>query len=149
MKLSTLLVSSLLTWSASPCGAALTETGASVAEDARFLQGGEHAEQQLGYSVHHITLAGGTEVREFVANNTVFGVAWSGPLKPDLRKILGPHFNTLVFEASRHPLAGHSQLHAVRTDLVLDSTGHARYYAGRAFVPALVPPGVAAATVVH
>lgn len=93
-------------------------------------------------SVNRTTLPSGTTVREYVASNgVVFAVSWNGPFMPDLRTLLGPHFATLTSESARHPKAGHSQLRIDRPDVVIESTGHMRAYAGRAWVTSLLPAG--------
>ena len=46
------------------------------------------------YALHEIRSASGTMIREYVnASGTVFAVAWDGPWLPDLRQVLGEHFD--------------------------------------------------------
>jgi hypothetical protein len=94
------------------------------------------------YTVNSTTLTSGTTVREYVgADGTVFGVSWSGPFQPDLRNLLGDHFATMTAEAARQAHAGHSQLYVNRPDVTIESTGHMRAYAGRAWINAKLPAG--------
>lgn len=94
------------------------------------------------YSVNSSVLPGGTTVREYVgADGLVFAVSWNGPFLPDLRTLLGEQFSTMTSEAARHPKAGHSQLHIERPDVTIESTGHMRAYAGRAWINAMLPAG--------
>jgi len=132
-----------------PARASLSGPPTSIEEDRAALHATLREEVQSAYTIEHVALPNGVEVREFLSRGRVFGVAWSGPFKPDLQQILGSHFTTFVFEASRTSLAGHSQLHAERSDVVIDASGHSRFFAGRAFVPALVPKGIDVRTVVH
>ena len=45
------------------------------------------------YAVHTLTLPDGSVVHEFVGQSgVVFGVAWRGHGRPDLRQLLGEHF---------------------------------------------------------
>jgi hypothetical protein len=60
---------------------------------------------------------------------------------PDLRTLLGDQFTTMTAEAARHPKAGHSQLRVERPDVTIESTGHMRAYAGRAWLTARLPAG--------
>ena len=95
-----------------------------------------------GYTVNSSVLDNGTTVREYVgADGVVFAVSWNGPFLPDLRTLLGDHFATLTSEAARHPKAGHSQLHVDRPEVTIESTGHMRAYAGRAWINARLPAG--------
>src|SRR5437764_15361412 len=94
------------------------------------------------YTVNSSVLANGTTVREYVgADGVVFAVSWNGPFLPDLRTLLGDHFATLTSEAARRPKAGHSQLHIERPEVTIESTGHMRAYAGRAWINARLPAG--------
>jgi len=46
------------------------------------------------FALHEIRSASGTMIREYVnASGTVFAVAWDGPWLPDLRQVLGEHFD--------------------------------------------------------
>ena len=95
-----------------------------------------------GYTVNSSVLAGGTTVREYVgADGLVFAVSWNGPFMPDLRTLLGDQFTTMTAEAARHPRAGHSQLRVERPEVTIESTGHMRAYAGRAWLTAKLPAG--------
>ena len=75
--------------------AALGQHADSVATDATRLSAIAHASNvQAAYTVHTITLASGTVVREFVSRDgIVFGVAWDGPTLPDLKATLGAAFD--------------------------------------------------------
>jgi Protein of unknown function (DUF2844) len=94
------------------------------------------------YTVHELTTPNGTTVREFVgADGAVFAVSWQGPLLPDLRLLLGKHFETLL-SAERSQPATHSKLLLERPDVVIHSEGRVRAFSGRAWLPQLVPAGV-------
>jgi len=95
-----------------------------------------------GYQVHEMVLSGGTVVREFATpSGAVFGVAWQGPFKPDLNQLLGEYFARLV-TAGQSPHGDHRMLKVRDADLVIDSGGKMRAFAGRAYLPALVPGSV-------
>ena len=94
------------------------------------------------YSVSTTTLAGGTTVREYVgADGVVFAVTWNGPFLPDLRELLGQHFATLKNESARQPKAGRGQVRVAQPDVTIESGGHMRAYAGRAWVNSRLPAG--------
>ncbi|MGC1524329.1 MAG: DUF2844 domain-containing protein [Steroidobacteraceae bacterium] len=134
----------MLTAALTPCiaAAALGEPEASVQTDASHLRGSNNVTEHVGFRVHEIQLPSGTAVREFVgADGQVFAVAWRGPAPPNLRQMLGRFFEPFVAAAgARRTDPGHLQ---VRTaDLVVQSGGHMRAFAGRAYLPQSVPNGV-------
>lgn len=94
------------------------------------------------YRVSESVLASGTTVREYIgANGMVFAVSWNGPFLPDLKNLLGKHFDTMRNEAARVPRAGHSQLRVVRPELSIYSGGHMRAFIGRAWLVSEFPVG--------
>lgn len=122
--------------------AALGGAPDTVQADASQMHATRRIASHAGYQVHELTLPTGTLVREFVApSGTVFGVAWQGPFKPDLNQLLGVHFARFV-AAGQSPHGGHRRLAVHADDLVIDSGGKMRGFAGRAYLPALVPAAV-------
>jgi Protein of unknown function (DUF2844) len=96
------------------------------------------------YTVHEIQTPSGTTVREYVSlAGTVFAVAWQGPVMPDLRQTLGGYFDryTAATAAGKH--ASHRHIAVRESDLVVQSNGHMRSFSGRAYLPQLLPQGVA------
>lgn len=92
-------------------------------------------------TVHELKTAGAT-VREFVSPaGMVFGVAWQGAAMPDLRQLLGPHFDQYLAAVA----ARRTRRAPVRIELpglVVHSSGHMRAFAGQAYLPQNLPPGV-------
>ena len=126
-----------------PASAALGGTVDSVRADESQMQAVRHVAPRAGYEVHEMTLATGTVVREFVGSSgTVFAVAWHGPLQPDLNALLGAYFPRFV-AAGQAAHGGHRRLEVRDADLVIDSGDKVRAFAGRAYLPALVPANVA------
>jgi hypothetical protein len=132
-----------------PCRASLgtapSDFGNKSVRHARVLAATSAATGATGsaaaYDVNTSVLDNGTTVREYVANGVVFAVSWTGPFLPDLRALLGQQFTTLTSETARRPKAGNSQVRIVRPDVTIESTGHMRAYAGRAWVNSLLPAG--------
>ncbi|HUL63702.1 MAG TPA: DUF2844 domain-containing protein [Burkholderiaceae bacterium] len=125
---------------AGPAGAALGGALDTVNTDEVALQAVRRvASRAAAHEVHELTLASGTVVREFVARSgTVFAVAWQGPFKPDLNQLLGAYFPRLVAAGQmRH--ADHRALAVHAPDLVIESGGRMRAFAGRAYLPEMVP----------
>jgi len=132
---------------AAPAWATLGEHVDSVARDTEHLRGEVLESAREGYTVHQITAAGGTLVREYAApSGFVFGVAWEGPSMPDLAALLGSHY-----AAFRQAVIASGRRRApvvLRTgDLVVESGGHMRAFRGRAYVPGLVPRELATGVV--
>jgi hypothetical protein len=102
------------------------------------------ATAKVNYTVHEMQAASGTVVREYVAaNGTVFGVAWSGPVMPNLRQIFGQYFETFA-NAPRVKVSGHSHLFVQQKGLVVRSSGRMRAFKGNAYIPTMLPQGVTA-----
>jgi hypothetical protein len=73
----------------------------------------------------------------------VFGVAWQGPFVPDLHQLLGAYFDhyAATIKAHKATYVGRRPLNIEAPGLVIQTSGHIRGYAGRVYVPALVPTG--------
>src|SRR5260221_2541068 len=97
------------------------------------------------YTVHEMQAPSGTIVREYVSTTgAVFAVAWIGPWQPDLRQVLGTYFEQYVqaARAVRARRAGHGPLLLQEPGLVVQLSGHPRAFAGKAYVPLLIPQGL-------
>ena len=96
-----------------------------------------------GYTVHEIT-SGSTAVREYVSTSgIVFGIAWNGLIHPDLTQLLGAYageYLEALRQTPRQP--GRRRLQLKTNRVVVEKWGHMRNLQGRAYVPALIPPGV-------
>lgn len=136
----------MLCWGG-PVSAHLGSDVAGVQSDTLALRGVDHVTGLVRYDVHQIDAAAGISVREFVTRSgTVFAVSWTGPVPPDLQQLLGRYFPAYAagLAALDHPGLRRSVRIAL-ADLVVEAGGHLRAYAGRAYLPALVPAGVAVA----
>jgi len=131
--------------------AALGGTTASVDADRVHVQGAlMRMVTSDAYALHEIRSASGTLIREYVNSaGTVFAVAWQGPFVPDLRQVLGDRFDqyqtAMVARQRVRRLRGSVALD--EPGLVVQMNGHARAFSGRAYVPALLPPGVQLETI--
>lgn len=130
-----------------PALAALGGDVASVHEDQAQMKGSLKTTEGTAYTVHEIKGAAGTVVREYVSpDGSVFGVAWQGPAIPNLQQILGNYFDTFseAAQAQRTAHRARGALYIQQPGLVVESTGHARRFSGRAFDPGKLPQGVTA-----
>lgn len=101
-----------------------------------------------GYTVHAFTVPSGTVIREYLADGgKVFAVAWEGPFKPDLQQLLGARQFAAVDdgtrERNREGRRGPLSLRPTGArNLQIESTGHMRAFAGRAWLSDQLPTGV-------
>jgi Protein of unknown function (DUF2844) len=100
------------------------------------------ASSNSAYTVEQISTPAGVTVNEYLSpSGTVFAVSWRGPRPPDLSQLLGSYFAEYQTAAAAPP-AQHHRLLLQTEHLVVETSGHMRDLRGRAYVPALLPPGV-------
>lgn len=123
--------------------AALGGPYSSVAVDRTHMAAKLAVASAVTHTVHTLTLANGGKVRELTrADGVVFAVTWRGPGRPDLRQLLGPHFNAMQTDnaaaTGRH---ARRPLRVDRDTLVLRSGGHPGAFWGYALLPKMAPTG--------
>lgn len=144
-----MFVVSLQTLAISWAGSAHASLGGnadSVTRDAQALRGvvQQTAATNSTVTVEEIVTDNGIRVREFLtAQGVVFAVAWEGPVVPNLGQLLGAQFPsyTAALAARDRPVLQH-RVRVDTPELVVESEGHLRAFVGRAYLPALLPPGV-------
>ena len=92
---------------------------------------------------HTLTLANGGEVREYTnAAGIVYAIRWTGPGKPDLQALLGPHFTALQAD---NPIATRRGMRRApmvnRSNLKIVTGGRSGAFWGFAWLPQSVPAG--------
>lgn len=96
-----------------------------------------------GYTVQE-TKSDGVVVREYVSPaGIVFAIAWNGLIHPDLTPLLGSH--AVEYEAAllrTPPQPGSRHLEVKTNQVIVEKWGQMRNLQGRAYIPALLPPGV-------
>jgi hypothetical protein len=137
-----------------PAYAALGENADSVAADAAIFEANGvrrgprsalNAPALTAYSVEQMTTPSGIAVNEYVGpDGRVFAVTWRGRTPPNLATLLGAYFMQYQHAANAGGLTAHGLHHAsVRgSEVVVETAGHMRDMWGRAFLPAMLPPGV-------
>jgi hypothetical protein len=128
-----------------PAHATLGGDLASVRDDQAKLQGTLKTTSSGYYDVHEIQAASGIVLREYVSpSGNVFGIAWQGRTHPDLRQVLGAYYDQYVqaVQAQRAQRHGHGPLLIHLPGLVVETGGHMRALAGRAFLPQSLPAGI-------
>jgi Protein of unknown function (DUF2844) len=126
-----------------PAAASLGEDASSVAADGAQLHAKIDVASGYRFDVHRLQLPSGISVQEYVSPaGMVFAVSWHGPDIPDLQQILGRYFDTYVNALNnRDGVSGPGTV--ALPGLVVQSTGHMRAFSGRAYVPLMLPQGVA------
>jgi len=129
----------------SPAQASLGESDDSITSDEKALSAVRGAAAtRNGFTVHEIQ-SDSTTVREYVSpSGIVFAIAWNGRIHPDLTSLLGSYageYNKALQQTPREP--GRRSYYVVKSDqVVVEKWGHMRNLQGRAYAPALIPPGV-------
>ena len=140
-----LLAGAALFAPALPASAALGHAYASVEADRAAMGATISSAASGGYTQHTLALPNRSVVKEYTrSDGTVFAVAWQGPGRPDLRQLLGEHFDTLQAENVRVGRRLRRPLSVNRTDLVVTSGGHPGAFWGAALIPPLEPAGFSA-----
>ena len=128
---------------AAPCLAALGGDAASVQSDGVSMKSAVRVTANTGFAVHEIASPSGTVLREFVGTDgRVFAVSWHGLVNPDLRQVLGTYYVRYEQGAATAIHRSHRQLAIALPDLMFENSGRQRAFAGRAWVPAMLPAGV-------
>jgi hypothetical protein len=154
LKMLVMAVGLAIAAAAIPAWASLGGDAASIQADQIHLQGRRTMKTEQFYTVHEIQGSAGTVVREYVSTGgKVFGVAWQGPWVPDMRQLLGGYFDQFAHANQARAQADQAQ-HGARMrrgpvlidvpGLVVQIGGHPRAFAGRAYVPEMLPSGVGA-----
>jgi hypothetical protein len=113
---------------------------ASVVANHEHLGGTRDAQALPVGERHDLQLASGILVREYLSPaGAVYAVTWRGSRVPNLRELLGPYFAEL---SRRNARGGLHSMTFTGDDVVVQSSGHGRTFAGRAWVPSLVPSGI-------
>jgi NDP-sugar pyrophosphorylase family protein len=97
------------------------------------------------FTLHEIRSASGTMIREYVdPSGTVFAVAWDGPWLPDLRQVLGEHFDhyQTAMRAKHQSRTGRGVVAIDEGGLVVQMSGHPRAFTGRAYLSSRLPAGI-------
>lgn len=118
------------------------ELGGAAAKDAVQIQAQSSvvvAEPTL--NVFQAKLPSGTQIKEYTnAEGVVVGVSWQGPTLPDLKQLLGAHFDAFANRTTT-TAGNHRNAEFHNDDVVVQSHGQLRAFSGRAYLPKLLPAG--------
>jgi hypothetical protein len=151
------LAAVLLVALSTPAFAVLGDNAASVLTDQARMKGTLRSVDNQTYVMHEITGSTGAKLREYVSPaGQVFGIAWDGQFPPNFDQVLGPYYQQLqqaiaeqktADEASGQAPHRRGPAYINTPGLVLVQTGHMHSYHGQAYIPQLIPQGVAASNI--
>jgi len=126
--------------------AALGAAYSSVETDRIHLSAKIKSTAAATYTAHALTLANGGVVTELTRpDGMVFAVTWRGPGRPDLRQLLGSHFDTLQADnATRVGRRIRRPMVVNRADFIVQTGGHSGAFWGVALLPQMEPAGFSA-----
>ncbi|CAH2906928.1 MAG: FIG00462130: hypothetical protein [uncultured Paraburkholderia sp.] len=91
------------------------------------------------------TDAGNTTINEYgTSSGEIVAYTWQGPTMPDLAALLGKYAGSYRAGAAASTDGNLHASRVVRPDVIVESGGPMRGYAGRAWLPGGLPPGVTA-----
>jgi hypothetical protein len=124
--------------------AALGDDAAAIDADQARLGARVKVMRRTGYSVHELAAPTGGTVREFAADaGKVFAVAWSGGFRPNLRDVMGSHYDRFIAATrGRRVARGVSRIELPGMVVVMGS--YLRTSWGHVVLTDLLPAGVSA-----
>ena len=122
-----------------PAQATLGEDASSIEGNRARLQATVRVQRRAKYAVHELQLPAGSKVRQFVAyKGKVFAISWSGGWRPDLRELMGSHYERyLVAMKGRGVPRGPVRLEL--PGMVLVMAGHQRAFFGHIYLTDHLP----------
>jgi hypothetical protein len=127
---------------AAPASAALGGDAESVAADQTQLRASRRILQATRHTMHELELPTGTKVREYLdQGGKVFAVTWQGPFRPNLRQLLGEHYETYL--AAAGPRLSRGPVNLRLPGLIIHMSGHQRAWYGRVYLADQLPQGLA------
>jgi len=125
-----------------PARAALGDDVAMVARDRVVMHARLQVLRRNNCEVHELALPSGTTVRQFVGDHgKIFAVAWSGGFRPDLRDIMGAHYDRFL-ESRRGKPRARGPLRVDLPGMVVFMGGYLRTFFGHVYLTDLVPAGL-------
>jgi multidrug efflux pump subunit AcrA (membrane-fusion protein) len=94
------------------------------------------------YAIHELQMPTGAKVREFADHGgKVFAVSWSGGWGPNLRDILGVHYEQFI-QGSGGRRVTRGPVRIVLPGMVIVMAGHQRNFFGQVCLTDLLPVGL-------
>ena len=122
--------------------AALGDDASAVAAQQARLGAKVKVMRRPAYAVHELALPTGATVRELVSDaGKVFAVSWSGGWRPNLRDLLGSHYDRFI-AGTRGRRATRGIVRIELPGMTVVMGGHLRTFFGKAVLTELLPAGV-------
>ena len=135
----------LILLGATAAAAELGGRAESIDADRAHFDAGITSSNAPNHRIYTLTPTRGGIVHEYAnAEGQVFAVSWHGPGRPDLRQLLGARFDS--FQSGLAARTGRRMSRHVvvrRSDFVVRSAGHPGAFFGVAYLPGLMPQGLA------
>lgn len=126
---------------ARPVHAALGDDVSAVEQDRVRMHASHEVRKRGAWDVHELTTAVGSTVREFVGpDGIVFAVSWSGGWRPDLRDMLGTHYDRFI-AGTRGRRRTQGSVRVELPGMVVVMGGYLRTFFGHAYLSDRLPAG--------
>jgi hypothetical protein len=123
--------------------AALGDDASAIAKDGARMQARIQIVRQPSYEIHELAAPTGITLRHFVGNTgKIFAVSWSGGWRPNLRDIMGEHYDRFVAH-TRGQRRARGVAHIELPGMVVVMGGHQRAFFGCVYLTDLLPAGLA------
>jgi hypothetical protein len=122
---------------------ALGDDVAAVATDQVRMQASLQIRHRDNYAIHELIIPSGTTVRQFVGDSgKVFAVSWSGGWRPNLREIMGAHYDKFI-AGTRGRRVARGVVRIELPGMVVVMGGHQRAFFGHVYLTDSLPSGFA------
>jgi hypothetical protein len=129
---------------APPAYAALGDDASAVADDQARMQASVKFSRGPRFAVHELAVPTGATLREFVGGDgTVFSIAWSGGWRPNLRDIMGVHYDRYI-AATRGRRVARGPVRIELPGLLIVMGGRQRSFFGQVYLTDALPAGLTA-----
>jgi hypothetical protein len=124
-----------------PARAALGDDVSTIAAYQTRMHASLQVRSKDRYTIHEVDLPTGTKVRHFVGDSgKVFAVSWSGGWRPNLRDIMGVHYDAFI-AATRGKRVPRGVARIELPGMVVVMGGHQRAFFGQVYLTDLTPAG--------
>jgi hypothetical protein len=124
--------------------AALGDDVSAVAADQARLGASLQVHRRGAFAIHELSAPAGGKLREFVGDKgKVFAVSWSGGFRPNLRDVMGAHYDRFI-AGTRGRRATRGIVRIELPGMVVVMGGYLRTFFGQVVLTELLPAGVAA-----
>ena len=124
-----------------PAHAALGDDVSVIAEEQARFQASLQVWHEAKCAVHELAMPSGTKVRQFVNDSgKVFATSWSGGWRPNLRDMMGTHYDSFI-AATRGRRVARGVARIELPGMVVVMGGHQRAFFGHVYLTDLVPAG--------